>query len=595
MKKMKIMKSKLIIGIASVFVASALFVSCKDYKDEHYGATSEYVIDSSLLDYIKQESDMSEFYSHIKDTDLETILSRSTSYTLFVPTNDAFVGQTYTDDEWSEIIKYHITNSYYTKSTLSTISRLQTILTTDEEYDGKSLSIQQFKSLDITTSGDDVYVNDIVISSSEIVSQSVVHTIDELITPTPSIWEWIRTNQEDYSYIYDLCKANESLVFDQENSVKLGFDSFGNDIYDEVYLYQNTIFDQIGYLNSESDVFTCGIFSDAVFDQATSVLEVYDSLSDDVKDRVLLDAIKNNIFGGNIYSLPFTAENVSGVESTIEASSVSSQIDMSNGVVYDLADNGLEIDFNSYFETIHIEMEDLSTFSSSSISADGLIGGAVATPTSEVITLSTGEEIGVKRFLNNHASTKRIPFGVYIEYAKVLPIYYTVRWKFVVNKDIFETLCWLYIKEFKSGAGAVTGQYSLVYEDTREQAEDFNLRILDEDMNVLGAYSSWYAYAAAKSENGIAYTTMGDGPAVTIPFQLLRSGDDWVGGADGYAVYEKILENEVIYLEYDWKFDSDRVFSDMFYVGIGSDFTQVSTTTLPIYLDVDYVELIPKL
>lgn len=556
------------------------FAACEDHKAAHYENAGS---GQTVWEYISGNNAYSVFCTKIKESGLDAVLQRTSSFTLFVPGNEAFEGKAYTPEEWKNLLSYHICSGFFPQPVLQNTPRLQTLLDNSTETDGKKLSSVQHKFLNVSFKDGKPVVDQVAVEGEAVVENGVVYTVNTLLEPLPSLWEYISLQQEQFSMIYDYFKSVESVEFDKANSVKIGFDESGRDVYDSVWIVKNERFEEVADIGSEKQVYTLGLISDAVWNRVTSSFPAYSELPAEVRERIFADAFAAYTFQELYSDCPFTAQNIRGNEVTLKVEDVVKQSPVSNGKIYELAENGLTIDFTAYLRPFKVEMEKLAVFSGNNIEDDGLIGGAVKNPTDVVESqIPGGGILKGRRFthkLNNTAN--RIPFGIYIDKENILPVKYKVRWK-LINSDPsrLDKYNWMQFKEFAKGANGVAAQYNLVCnQDLRSQAKDLEVRVYDSEMNLL------YTQEEIIKNKELKEATNSE--AMPVPFKLLRTGQP--------EIYRRMKDSPVLYVEYDWKFDNDRLLKGRAYIGMALELNTKSVVGDEIYIDVDNIELIPAL
>ena len=85
-----------------MFLSIGVLCSCTDTWDEHYGGNSEnsQAFDGTIMDFLKQNSNLSDFVEIVEATGYDLELNSSQSFTIWAPVNGSF-----DKNEWLELAK----------------------------------------------------------------------------------------------------------------------------------------------------------------------------------------------------------------------------------------------------------------------------------------------------------------------------------------------------------------------------------------------------------------------------------------------------------------------------------------------------------
>jgi uncharacterized surface protein with fasciclin (FAS1) repeats len=214
-----IMNRRLVI---SGIVALAVFSGCKNEEwDKHYNSPVE-TINMNVWDAIQKEEDLSKFVQYIKDFDYDTLFLKDDGYTLFAPTNAAFAQLTAGDTITAGKIAYHISKFFIQSGNIKGKRKVETLNKKFALFDNNgSHVIFDEVSLDYESP---LYVNGKFFKMSKVAE------------PKPNLYEYIaNTNPVLKKYI----DSQDSIILDKELSRPIGFDKFGNTIYDTVSIKYN--------------------------------------------------------------------------------------------------------------------------------------------------------------------------------------------------------------------------------------------------------------------------------------------------------------------------------------------------------------------
>ena len=210
---------KAIIPILFIFLAG--FLSCTKTWDDHYNNPGE-TVNQTLWETISANPDYSAFVDYLVQYELDSIFQKGNSLTLFIPTNDAFKSFNPDTGDVSTLLRFHIMNYVFNTVTIQKVKMAETST-------GKFVQVEFI---------DGTYrYNDINISYfSPLYLDGRFYVIDEIAYPKPNLYEFISLNSPPLKKFID---EFDSVILDFELSKPIGFDEFGNTIYDSVYTIVN--------------------------------------------------------------------------------------------------------------------------------------------------------------------------------------------------------------------------------------------------------------------------------------------------------------------------------------------------------------------
>ena len=303
---------------------------CQDQWDTHYNEESKIVSDLNVLEYLESKPEYSDFLAVLKSTGVAEELTRNQDLTVWVINNDNFTdfqSKIVTSDTFT--IQYHINNLAVGLNKIVDGLRLPSL-------NGKYIPIS-------ITDGDTLITKSSFVKPNQFCSNGVVHEINSVMTPTISIYEYLKQLDDDYSIIVDSLFSQNDTVFDAANSAPIGVDETGNTIYDSIFVIENPIFDVVDF-RSEFEQITMFLPNNTVL---TECLDNYVNqligMGEEVtmEDSVLaFDWIKSALFYPGIvkdYGSVLDLESLGGGiwRTSVQQINTNSQL-MSNGLVYDV-------------------------------------------------------------------------------------------------------------------------------------------------------------------------------------------------------------------------------------------------------------------
>jgi uncharacterized surface protein with fasciclin (FAS1) repeats len=207
------MKNKINILVIAFCV---LLIGCKDW-DEHYNdnpATSN----ENVWDALQKDPSVSSFVNYLKQYQYDTLFLTNNTYTIFAPTNEAFTQFLNTGDSINEaLLAYHISKYYVQTTAIEGKRKIQTFA-------------EKYALFNNVLEG--AYLDDIPLSyESPLYKNGKYYVMDQVAKPKPNLYEYIAlTNPVLKAYI----DSEDSVILDKKRSTPIGFDEYGNTIYDTV-------------------------------------------------------------------------------------------------------------------------------------------------------------------------------------------------------------------------------------------------------------------------------------------------------------------------------------------------------------------------
>ena len=208
------------IGIpAIIFVL--LLVSCKKDWDEHYN-TNVPTSNVNLWDALQKEENLSSFVNYLKEYKYDTLFLTNNTYTVFAPNNEAFNEFLASKTVNKAILDYHISTFFIQSGAIQGNRKIQTLA---EKF-------ALFVNNPLGTFLDDIPLE----FESPLYKNGKYFVLNQVALPKPNLYEYISaTNPVLKRYIDD----QDSIIVDKELSRPIGFDEYGNTIYDTVAIIYN--------------------------------------------------------------------------------------------------------------------------------------------------------------------------------------------------------------------------------------------------------------------------------------------------------------------------------------------------------------------
>ncbi|MCK5134981.1 MAG: fasciclin domain-containing protein [Bacteroidales bacterium] len=209
--------------ISTITLIIPLFLlSCeKKAWDEHYN-DQPVTVDQDIWEVIQAIDDLSLFTGFIKEFGYDTLFKGDDPYTLFIPTNGAFSQLLDTGMVTRAMLDYHISLHFIQSMNVSGKRKIQTL--------GEKFALFE-------KSGNGIYLDDIALDfESPLYRNGKYFTMNKVALPRPNLYEFFAVNNPVLrNYIDD----QDSIILDRALSRPLGFDEFGNTVYDSVLIKFN--------------------------------------------------------------------------------------------------------------------------------------------------------------------------------------------------------------------------------------------------------------------------------------------------------------------------------------------------------------------
>ena len=238
------MKNKIFL-YSTIFITTLLF-SCQrnSFWDDHYNSSSDIETQSNIMEILETLDNMDKFTSAVKETGVDSILNKDQLFTVFAFDNEQYDKLPDGIKDSPELLKMTILfHVYYNKMLSDNIS----------EGLYKTLA-GKYSYLDVK--GDSILINDksLVVDKDILAINGVIHILNEPSIPAPNLYQLLNFDPEFEPFI-NYISNQKKVVFDVDNSEIIGFNEFGNPIYDSVFIETNTFLEKYP-IDSEDDQFT---------------------------------------------------------------------------------------------------------------------------------------------------------------------------------------------------------------------------------------------------------------------------------------------------------------------------------------------------
>lgn len=237
----------------AALAAALCCASCSDTWDDHYSESKEGIINETLWEAISSNPDLSNFAKVAKACGYDINLNGSQTFTVFAPTNasltteeaDSMVNlfneqkaqgvKTADNPVVKQFIQNHI--ALYKKSVSTETS--------------DSLAMMNGKRQSFTTNaiGGEDYT-----SKNTLYNNGILYTINGKIGYEPNVFEYL-AQDADLDSIYTYINSFGEYKFSPSQSVAGSVVDGKTQYLDSVMVYNNSIFNQLGYINSEDSTY----------------------------------------------------------------------------------------------------------------------------------------------------------------------------------------------------------------------------------------------------------------------------------------------------------------------------------------------------
>lgn len=257
-----------LIKIILLFFGLVVLISCEEQVQQYFTGDTEKSVDIDLISKLKQESKYSTYVSLIEEYKIDTIINNGGTFTVFVPTNDAFDALNVPYVDTLQMLNYLFTSSYVN---IAGIRHNQKIQTFGEKF------------ANIQIMGDIEYFDNVEISfEGPLCNNGKYYELENVAVPKPNLYEYIALTNPFYKNYIEL---QDSIALDPL-SKPIGYNDNGETVYDSILITINRF---------ERDYFPVSI--ELRDDRATMILfseQQYNSSLDKIVSEMKLTS-KNDI------------------------------------------------------------------------------------------------------------------------------------------------------------------------------------------------------------------------------------------------------------------------------------------------------------
>ncbi len=329
--------------LIAIIFATGLATACSELKnDDHYGSTDVTITNPELKivkesseAYISGRSDMSSMSALFASEGIfDELNQKGQLSTILVVTNDHF---TQPEEKVNFVTRSHVSDMSVSPANLHNGDRLMM-------WHGKYVNVSMDEEGQEGIIIDHLMFNNAHVKEVIKTGNGYVYVIDEMINTPTSLRDYIDNLGDDYSIFKEMVNASGGKEFDRANSKAIGINAEGNTVYDSVFIYTNTFFENQGFdMNSESLTATMLLFSNDVINNA--LYDAHDRLQKwglERKDSLMKDWILKVAF----FKKQYTAEELTDSEEPLSSifnkdwDTKKQNIDLanpenlSNGIVY---------------------------------------------------------------------------------------------------------------------------------------------------------------------------------------------------------------------------------------------------------------------
>ena len=327
-----------------MLLALGIAAACSELEDDNHYGTSDTVISNNELkivnissaEYIKSRSDLSSMDQLFQAQGIyEELQKKGQLSTMLVVTNDHFKSP---EEKTEFVTRSHVSDISISPANLEDGTRLMM-------WHGKYVNVA-IDSIGLQGNIiDHILFNNGAVKEVVKTTTGYIYVISEMIETPTSLYDFINDLGDDYSIFREMVLASGGKEFDRANSKAIGVNDQGNTVYDSVFIYRNTFFENVNFdMNSESLTATMllpsnNIINDALAD-AHQRLDAWEMTRSDsiMKDWIL----KTSFFARRYTSAQMQTTEEQDLKSifgtqwrtNVQQVDVTEPIELSNGIVY---------------------------------------------------------------------------------------------------------------------------------------------------------------------------------------------------------------------------------------------------------------------
>ncbi|MBQ4223581.1 MAG: hypothetical protein II674_07070, partial [Prevotella sp.] len=235
-----------------MLLALGIAAACSELEDDNHYGNSDTVISNNELkivnissaEYIKSRSDLSSMDQLFQAQGIyEELQKKGQLSTMLVVTNDHFKSP---EEKTEFVTRSHVSDISISPANLEDGTRLMM-------WHGKYVNVA-IDSIGLQGNIiDHILFNNGAVKEVVKTTTGYIYVISEMIETPTSLYDFINDLGDDYSIFREMVLASGGKEFDRANSKAIGVNDQGNTVYDSVFIYRNTFFENVNFdMNSES-------------------------------------------------------------------------------------------------------------------------------------------------------------------------------------------------------------------------------------------------------------------------------------------------------------------------------------------------------
>ena len=336
----------LIFKLFNFYIAAILMAACSELKDDDHYKTADSpisnaelkIVDMTSEQYLQSRGDLSQMSQLFAQQGIyDELKEKGQLSTLLVVTND-----NYAQPEGDIVFatRSHVSDISISPANLENGTRLMM-------WHGKYVNVS-IDSLGLEGNiVDHVLFNNGAVKEVIKTTTGYVYVLSDMIVTPTSLKDYIDQLPDNYSIFREMVQASGGKEFDRAHSKAIGINDQGNTVYDSVFIYTNTFFDNVGFdMNSESLTATMLLFSNDVINAALNdahqrltawELERPDSV---IKDWILKTAFFNKRYSASEIQTT-EQQDLKSIYSTqwrtnVQQVDAQNPVELSNGIAYNV-------------------------------------------------------------------------------------------------------------------------------------------------------------------------------------------------------------------------------------------------------------------
>ena len=323
-----------------------VMAACSELKDDDHYKTADSpisnaelkIVDMTSEQYLQSRGDLSQMSQLFAQQGIyDELKEKGQLSTLLVVTNDNYAQP---EGDVAFATRSHISDISISPANLENGTRLMM-------WHGKYVNVS-IDSLGLEGNiVDHVLFNNGAVKEVVKTTTGYIYVLSDMIVTPTSLKDYIDQLPDNYSIFREMVQASGGKEFDRAHSKAIGINDQGNTVYDSVFIYTNTFFDNVGFdMNSESLTATMLLFSNDVINAALNdahqrltawELERPDSV---IKDWILKTAFFNKRYSASEIQTT-EQQDLKSIYNTqwrtnVQQVDAQNPVELSNGIAYNV-------------------------------------------------------------------------------------------------------------------------------------------------------------------------------------------------------------------------------------------------------------------